>query len=196
MIAKHTPIVITAPSDLPVTLKEAQDQTNSVAGDDDGLLRRLIATATATVEVDAGVKFCLQTVQLNFYDIKWDNAEIEIPEPFYPVNSVVAVKYRDATGTQQTVAPSLYQSSFDRPARVKPYPNQSWPSIEPGYYDSLSVTIDVGAILPPEQAKHAILLLVGHWYLNREAALVGAVSSEIKLAYETLINQLKPYRYP
>jgi uncharacterized phiE125 gp8 family phage protein len=196
MIAKHTPIVITAPSDLPVTLKEAQDQTNSVAGDDDGLLRRLIATATSTVETDAGVKLCLQTVQLNYYDIKWDNAEIEVPEPYYPVNAIVAVNYRDAAGVLQTVNNAIYQASFDRPTRLKPYPNQSWPSIEPGYYDSLAVTLEVGAVLPPEQAKHAILLLVAHWYLNREAALIGAVSSEIKLAYTTLINQLKLYRYP
>ena len=43
----------------------------------------------------------------------------------------------------------------------------------------------------PEVAKHAIRLLVGHWYENREAVVTGTISSDVGLTVEALLSTLK-----
>ena len=39
--------------------------------------------------------------------------------------------------------------------------------------------------------KLAALLLIGHWYTNREAVVTGTIATTLPLAYESLIH---PYR--
>ncbi|MFZ1874881.1 MAG: head-tail connector protein [Chania sp.] len=50
---------------------------------------------------------------------------------------------------------------------------------------------DEDALLLGEDVKAAMLLLVGHWYANREAVNIGNVTSSIPFAVESL---LQPYR--
>lgn len=38
-----------------------------------------------------------------------------------------------------------------------------------------------------DDVKHAILLLVGHWYSNRESVVVGVASSQVQLGVERLL---------
>lgn len=61
------------------------------------------------------------------------------------------------------------------------YENES----SPGYAN------DQNSILLNDDVKAAMLLLIGHWYANREAAIVGASASKLPLAVESL---LQPYR--
>jgi hypothetical protein len=39
--------------------------------------------------------------------------------------------------------------------------------------------------------KHAIKLLVAHWFRNRETVLVGTVSSELSKAVDALVVQFR-----
>lgn len=55
----------------------------------------------------------------------------------------------------------------------------------PGYAE------DEDSILPGEDVKAAMLLLIGHWYANREAVNIGNITTEIPFAVEAL---LQPYR--
>ena len=55
----------------------------------------------------------------------------------------------------------------------------------PGY------TEDEDSILPGDDVKAAMLLLIGHWYANREAVNIGNITTEIPFAVEAL---LQPYR--
>ncbi|GJK86863.1 MULTISPECIES: head-tail connector protein [Citrobacter] len=65
--------------------------------------------------------------------------------------------------------------------RRKLYENES----SPGYAE------DEDSILLGEDVKAAILLLVGHWYANREAVNIGNITTEIPFTVEAL---LQPYR--
>ncbi|HBX8260394.1 MULTISPECIES: head-tail connector protein [Klebsiella pneumoniae complex] len=47
------------------------------------------------------------------------------------------------------------------------------------------------SILPGDDVKAAMLLLIGHWYANRESVNIGSITSEIPFATEAL---LQPYR--
>lgn len=46
-------------------------------------------------------------------------------------------------------------------------------------------------ILPGDDVKAAMLLLIGHWYANREAVNIGNITSAVPFAVEAL---LQPYR--
>lgn len=49
---------------------------------------------------------------------------------------------------------------------------------EPTGPEQMSLTKDI---------EQAILLLVGHWYSNREAVVIGTISSAVPLAVERLL---------
>ena len=40
----------------------------------------------------------------------------------------------------------------------------------------------------PASLRHAALLLIGHWYENREAVNVGNIVQDVPLAYDALIS--------
>ena len=42
-------------------------------------------------------------------------------------------------------------------------------------------------MLLTKDVEHAILLLVGHWYVNREAVVVGVTPSAVPLAVDRLL---------
>ncbi|EFE93957.1 head-tail connector protein [Serratia odorifera] len=56
---------------------------------------------------------------------------------------------------------------------------------DPGYED------DEDHLLLDDDVRTAMLLCIGHWYANREAAVVGASASKLPLAVDAL---LQPYR--
>lgn len=55
----------------------------------------------------------------------------------------------------------------------------------PGYAE------DPDSILFSDDVKAAMLLLIGHWYANRESVAVGQTVAEVPFAVESL---LQPYR--
>lgn len=42
-------------------------------------------------------------------------------------------------------------------------------------------------MLLTKDVEHAILLLVGHWYANREAVVIGTIASDVPLAVDRLL---------
>ncbi|MDD1150400.1 head-tail connector protein [Pseudomonas sp. TNT2022 ID357] len=56
--------------------------------------------------------------------------------------------------------------------------------VDPLEPDQMGLTPDV---------EQAILLLVGHWYANREAVVTGTISTAVPLAVERLLMYRKRY---
>lgn len=58
----------------------------------------------------------------------------------------------------------------------------------------VSTDPDSGAVVPPYQQqltpalRMAALLLISHWYTNREAVVTGTIATTMPLAYESLIQ--------
>lgn len=57
--------------------------------------------------------------------------------------------------------------------------------------DSTGYADDEDSILLGDDVKAAMLLLIGHWYANRESVAIGQIVAEVPLAVESL---LQPYR--
>lgn len=52
---------------------------------------------------------------------------------------------------------------------------------------------DASEMAMSDDVKHAMLLLIGHWYSNREGVVVGAPSAEVQLGVERLLKYRKRY---
>lgn len=155
--------------------------------DHDSHIDRLIAAATATVQSATA----RQLVSAS-YKVHVDSFADEILIPVVPLQTVTAVKYLDTSGAEQTLATSVYRViTTTEPGRVILKEGQAWPGT---YTEPHSVTVELtaGYSTVPEQAKQAILLLVAHWFENREAVVTGTITAELPLAAKHLIDQLRP----
>lgn len=107
----------------------------------------------------------------------------------HPAWEIESVEYFDESNAQQTLPSSEYYLSMQTtPARIKLMPGKSWPTVY-DRPDAVKITYISGDA--PESIKHAITLLVAHWYEHREAAIVGQNPEQIPLGVESL---LYPYR--
>lgn len=180
----------TAPTSEPVSVAEAKLHLRVTHNSEDQLVDRLIGAARAWVEGYTGRSLAQQTWQLSmngFADRLW------LPRAA-PLQSVTFVKYYDTSNVLQTLSSSAYVvPAFSEPAVIDLAYGSAWPSV----YDRADavqveyVTGYASAAAVPKPLQQAIVLLVGHWYANRESVLVGQISKEIEFAVTALCA---PYR--
>lgn len=87
--------------------------------------------------------------------------------PCPPLVSVESIKYLDTLGVEQTLDPSLYQVTSDA---VLPAFGKVWPTIRPDP-ESVKIRFTAGYETRPAPIGQARLLLIGHWFANREAVV-------------------------
>jgi uncharacterized phiE125 gp8 family phage protein len=185
--------VVTPPAVEPVTLAEAKSQCNVVATDEDSLLLRLIAAAREFIEVLTSRALITQTLRVRLH--QWPCEKIELPRP--PLQAVTGITYYDLAGALQTLPTTYYDVDADRqPGVVWRDEDASWPSAD-DRTNGITITYTAGygasGAAVPARARQAILLLVGHWYRNREA--VGRVEGEIALTLDALCKSLRVGSY-
>jgi uncharacterized phiE125 gp8 family phage protein len=108
-----------------------------------------------------------------------------------PVSVLTSIKYYDGTGTENTLSASVYglQTSLE-PNRVYLKYLQSWPTVR-GQEDDVKVRFTAGYTAVPAAIKAAILLMVGHFYENREDVVVGRQVNDMPKGSRYLLD---PYR--
>jgi len=108
--------------------------------------------------------------------------------PVGPVTEVEEVAWLDEAGAETVVDPALYWSDRSgRTARVEP--RDAWPSGAALRSGAVRVRWTAGDGVCPSAMQAAILLLVGHWFANREAVVVGAGSGEVPLGVKVLLDR-------
>lgn len=178
--------LISAPSVEPVSLAEAKEHAEVEHSDHDALLQRLVSAAVAYVDASGvlGRAMISQTWAQTGYGWR-DRVELTMT----PVQSLSAVKYFDVYNVEQTATLSDFRllgtalnsyvepvgswpQAFDRPDALKL-------EYVAGYGDAAS---DV-----PQTLRNAILMLVGHWYENREAYSEMA-PKRVPMGFDALIG--------
>jgi len=103
---------------------------------------------------------------------------------FYgPKPASLSIDYIDADSAPQTITDAMI-------VRDRIYPATNWPTIATN--TPITLTYTAGYSLIPDALGMAVLLLVGHYYKNREAITVTNTNpSELPLAVESLC---RPYR--
>lgn len=180
--------VSTAPTVEPVSIQDAKAHENLTACNDDALLNRLIIAARQWIEKTWNVSLCTQTLLYQSDSPPCSGQVLLLPRS--PVASVSSIAYTDINGTNQTWSASDYQvDTSSKPARLAPAYDESWPSVRPNTFNAFRVTYVAGygvAADVPAGFKQAILMLAGHWFVNREAVLSGTISKEVEFALTSL----------
>lgn len=155
--------------------------------DEQAYVESLIAAATAHLEDVINQAFGAQTWELTLGT--FPAGEILLPKG--PLISVTSVKYDDAAAVETTVpAASYVADSVRNPGYVVPVSGYYWPATVAGGINSVRVRFQAGRATIPPQVKPSVLLLVGHWFENREA--VAALNfSEVPLTAYALIASLR-----
>jgi hypothetical protein len=85
---------------------------------------------------------------------------------------VTSIEYVNTAGTTQTLSTDVYELRAEgiEAAIVRKY-NQVWPAIRPG--SRITLTAVVGYATVPDDVKHAMLLLIGALFENREQTVIG-----------------------
>jgi uncharacterized phiE125 gp8 family phage protein len=191
--------------DRPVSVADAKEHLRIVDfTDDDAYIGGLVDAATTWCE-----DYCDRTFADKQYTVAFDDfpsLRIELPRPPVRLNATAAsatvtISYVDSAGTTQTLTwaqSGTQHFRLDRdhvPALVYPLYLEDWPNVR---LDDKAVQITYlagygGAASVPKPAVHAIKMLVGHWYANREA--IGSVGQNVPLGVHALLEPLKWKQY-
>ncbi|HRN83393.1 MAG TPA: head-tail connector protein [Hyphomicrobium sp.] len=185
-----------APAVEPVTVSAAKAHLRIDGNAEDILIASLIVTSRLHVEAALGLSLIKQQWRLTldkWPEPRWSKGRA-VRFPIRPIRSVAEVRVRGADGTPAVLAPQSYLLDQDAlTPRLVPR-DGSWPA--PGV-PAGGIEIDVEAGMGeeaddvPEPIRHAILLLVAHWYEHRDPMEIGTVGAAIPAAVSDL---LKPYR--
>lgn len=181
-----TPVIITPPAVEPVSLAKIKAHLKITSSNQDEELQDLITAARWHIETTLGRAFMTQTLEgyLPGFPV---GGVIDIPRP--PLAAVTFVKYFDTDGVERTLSADTYHvepAGFTGSIILKDA--GGWPATA---VDPRAVTIrwiagfaDAATFPPP--LKHAMKLLVAHWYYNREAT--GETRQALPLAFKALTD--------
>jgi uncharacterized phiE125 gp8 family phage protein len=184
------PVLVTPPAVKPVSLDEVKRNCNIDHGDDDALIDGYIDAAVALLDGYGG------TVGQALVNQSW---AVSMPGfcgrmrlPVGPLVSVTSIQYYNSSNVQATASSALYAAHSDA---LGPYitlkSGQSWPTVY-GRDDAVTVTWVAGhgaaAADVPASIRQAMLLLVGHWYQNREAVNIGNITSALPFSVDALLG--------
>lgn len=148
--------------------------------DEDDLITALIGTAVVTVENMTGHHFGSAVFYL--YADAWHSQAFT----FAPVKSITAVEYYDQTNTLTALPAANYWADLDSsPQRIT---FSAPPPIYSDRHQGVRITANVGHTAIPAPLLTACLLLVGHYYENRQQVTTGATPTTVPMAVETLCN--------
>lgn len=189
------PELVTGPAEPLVPLAEAKAHCRVDHDDDDSLIDGYIAAATAHLDGWSGILGRALVTQV------WRQAYCAfgvLRLPLSPVQSVTEVAYTDRDGVEKTVAAADYVLLADGyGSYAMAAPGASWPGDAGAGADAVRVTFAAGYGAPdevPAAIRQAVLLLVGHWYENREAVAAGREGTVMPKSVDALLAPFRRYR--
>lgn len=180
--------LITPPATEPVDLATAKLHCRVDSSDEDGMIEALIAAARAHIEDATGRALVERTLELRVD--AWPT-RLYLPAP--PAMRIVSVTAIDDAGAAAVLESAAYALRTGVEPGYVVFDSALRPAVDLADFAGVRVRYVAGygaASDVPTPLKQALLLLVGHWYANREA--VGQSNqAALPFAVEALIA---PYR--
>lgn len=196
-----------APTTTPITLAEAKAQLREVDDDYDAEITTMIAAATEYLDGPFGVLgrcMVTQTWTVGVTFPRGVGPYAPIPIHLGHLQSVSSITYRDPAGVTQTLDPSAYEVITGEGGVIYPTGGNAWPQASDQWIDPVTITVVVGyptdGSSPAEDGlranipaglRHAIKLLVSHFFEHRDVVAFGVSVTEIPKSVDALIA---PYR--
>lgn len=170
-----------APTSLPVTVDDVKTHL-AISSDNNAYLTSLIEAATAMIDGPNGIGIALlpQTYRYSL-DGMWPSFTL----PVYPVRTVQSVEWLD-NDNQPRSATNVRVDTDCNPARV--YATSTGSTMA----GTVKITFTAGFDTVPADLRHAILMLVGHLFENREATSSVKVE-KVPMAVETILNRYRVF---
>lgn len=191
--------LVTAPTAPIVTLAELKKQVHTeYYTDDDAYLQSL--ELAATQKIDGADGWLGRALKEQVWEYALDKfpcvshggyAPIYIPLP--PLVSVDSVSYTASDGTATALTGfRVFNVGGTQPAYIVPAVDETWPATK-GEPEAVVITFTAGYTTVPEGIRHAIRLLVAHWFENRES-VSELKMQELPLAYSALLAPHRNWR--
>ena len=175
----------------PVTLAEAKAHLRVTASDENDLISALIVAARQYCENLSGRTLAprnfLQTLD------RFPDGGGDITLRRSPVTAVASVYYYslETTNTLMVLNTDYRMDLQQIPARIRlPLGTTLWKNAYTTD-DAVRITYTAGAVSAPTAAKQTILLLVGHWFENRESVVIGGGGREIDCTVSSLMDSFR-----
>jgi uncharacterized phiE125 gp8 family phage protein len=171
-----------------LTIEEAKAHARKTAPDEDALVYQWIRAAQAKVEQDTEVALLTQTWDLSLEAFPSIDVPIRIPKR--PIQSITYVKYYDSAGALQTVTAGDYVVDLSSANGLGLSPAKFWP-VDLRSFQPVTVRFVAGYTDPeliPDDLRHAVRLLVGHFSEQFQATQAGDRVQAIDLGYDALIG--------
>ena len=196
------PQIISVSDIEPITLDEAvenlrvvdpQNNSPEIYPESDRILK-LITAARQTVEEELDMSLVPTTIQVTQSSLY----PTIIALPRGPVRDIISVTYVDTEGYDTVLATDQYRlSTAGHIAMLRPAYGVTWPTDVRTDDESVRVVYSAGYSTdsPPEAVPQAILqamhLLIGHWFANREAVVVGTITAEVPLSVRYILSKYR-----
>lgn len=163
----------------PLSLATAKSSQRISSTAEDTLLQAKLDAAIEVVEESTGRALSLNTYELrlekNFTKNRfYDKDTCSIRLPWSPLVSVTSIEYVDEDGATQTVSTDVYEVNvYSEPGEIRLKDGQSWPTVD-NVFSPITITYTAGydnqtvSDTTPKKLVHAIELIFGEYYLNRE----------------------------
>lgn len=208
--------LVTNPKDEPLTLAEAKAHLRVDFDAEDTLILSLIHAARETVEGKLRRSVFSQTWRMTLDQFPYpvetltvspsERDEYLFPSIYYSrfairlprtkVTAVSSITLQDVDNSTVTLDPATYVvDTNSEPARIVPINGGGWPYVASYLPGSIAITFTAGewdSKTVPVSIKQAMLLLMGHWYANREAVTEQNMQI-LPLAVDSLLERWKYY---
>ncbi len=203
--------LITAATEDPVDLTGAKAHLRVSTSGEDALISALIAAATKVCEDLTGRAFVSQPWDLwmdrfpsssKGSDDWWDGTrEGYIPSilgcpgqielPIAPLVSVTSITTYDLADAATVFSSSGYfVDTMSEPPRIALKSGYSWPTSLRGI-NAIAIRCVFGYGTSddvPQAIKQAILMLISHWFENRETVVVGTITKDIEFGVAAILG--------
>jgi uncharacterized phiE125 gp8 family phage protein len=184
-------VLTVAPAEEPVTVDDAKAHLRVGHADEDVLIASLIATSR--LQIEAALGLALITQSWTWWLDSWPaGGTLELP--LRPVQSVEAVRITGADASVETLAADRYLLDGASLAPRLIAAGGAWPRpgvVAQGIEIAFTAGFGSAADAVPAPIRRALLMLVAHWYENREPGGAGNAAPRIPDAVSAL---LMPYR--
>lgn len=173
-----------------ITTAQAKEHLRITHSDDDTYIAAIVLAASEWCE-EFQRRVYVQREVVDYFD-EFDTV---IRPSKSPLVSVTTLKYYDTDGNLQTLDAANYRVDINtEPGRITEAYNCTWPDIR-YMTNAIVLTYEAGYAARaniPEEIKHAVKLLVGHFYENRETVSQLSLSS-IPVGIRTLLSMKRVY---
>jgi uncharacterized phiE125 gp8 family phage protein len=159
--------------------------------DEDDLIAGYLTAARTYVEEGYDRALVTQTWDYFLDTFPWAGQSIELP--IWPLQSVTSITYTDSNNSP-TVWPSTnyFVDAVKKPGRIVLAYGQGWPAVSLRTANAVAIRYVAGYgdhTTVPFTTRTAIMLLVEHWYENREPIMAqrGVVPAEIEFTVRALL---------